>query len=106
MSLVIMNQDSLLNVSSNKTGMKLQAFLFSVLALSLYYHCNNNSQQESQANNAQAETEQATQQSQTDPSIAQSQVPLGDSPQNSNSGKRSNPARSNKNPFGVLVAKT
>ncbi|HYK47119.1 MAG TPA: hypothetical protein VEV83_18210 [Parafilimonas sp.] len=78
--------------------MKLQAFLFLVVALPLYYHCHNTSRN-SAARGEQAATEQATQQSQTDPSIALE----ADSSGNVSVGKT---RAEHKNPFGVLIAKT
>jgi len=77
--------------------MKLQAFLFSILALPLYYHCNNISQRNE--NEEQAQSEQPA-----DPSIAQSQVPVGDTTQSAKNKKHDD--KSSKNPFGVLIAKT
>jgi hypothetical protein len=78
--------------------MKLQAFLFLVVALPLYYHCHNTSRN-SAARGEQAQTEQATQQSQTDPSIALE----ADSSGNVNVDKTN---AQHKNPFGVMIAKT
>jgi hypothetical protein len=86
--------------------MKLHAFLFSIIALPLYYQCNNTSRQEARESEQQEETEQATRGSQTDPSIAQSQYPLPDTLQNISSANKTNATGSNKNPFGVLIAKT